>query len=571
MKARRPTTKVSAPAPPAPAAPDDGALALKLFDRLFRGPSWAAWRAWVCGVFGLPMSEAEAAIFRDLTARSTLPTSASSEAWTIAGRRSGKSRLAAFVVAFLAAVRKWRVAPGERPMVLLIAPSRRQAGVVLAYAEAMLEALPGLRIIRRTTEEIEVSTGVTVRIESASFRTPRGFTVVGLVADEIAFWRDDAGANPDREILRAVKPALASVVGSLLVAISTPYSRRGSLHETHERHYGRDDSDVLVAQAPTRTLNPTISAKLVERAREEDPASAAAEWDAQFRSDLESLFAREALASVTVRERYELAPMPGLAYIGFLDPSGGSGRDSFTLAIAHRDVSGRAVLDLVREVKPPFSPEAVCLQFAHELKRYSVVATFSDSYAAQWPVEQFAKAGVMVQPSELTRSELYLELVPMVMSGACELLDDTRLLGQLSALERRTGASGRDSVDHRRGQHDDRANVCAGALVMATQALGLKASLPTTFDGCNRERSGLPALAGGCYLFHGSGIPPNDVICRNCPGHAYVRSAREAHQKRTGQAIDIAVYFREHCQLPEPLATRVALEWTRKWSDAMGI
>jgi hypothetical protein len=213
-------------------APDqDGALALRLFDRLFPGPSWRAWRAWVCGVFGLPMSEAEAATFRELTARATLPSTPAHEAWTIAGRRSGKSRMAAFIVTFLSAVRKWRMAPGERPMVLLIAPSRRQAAVVLNYAEAMLESLPGVTITRRTTEEIELSTGVTIRIESASFRTPRGYTVVGLVADEIAFWRDDAGANPDREILRAVRPALASVTASsrLMPAFVAPASSRAAV------------------------------------------------------------------------------------------------------------------------------------------------------------------------------------------------------------------------------------------------------------------------------------------------------------------------------------------------------
>jgi hypothetical protein len=222
------------------------------------------------------MSETEAATFRELTARATPPTTAASEAWTIAGRRSGKSRMAAFIVTFLAAVRRWKMAPGEKPMVLLIAPSRRQAAVVLGYTDAMIAALPGVTITRRTSEEIELSTGVTIRIESASFRTPRGFSVVGLVADEIAFWRDDAGANPDREILRAVRPALASVAGSLLVAISTPYATRGMLHETFERHYAHD-SDVLVVQAPTRTLNPTIPQRLIDRAMEEEPASAAAE------------------------------------------------------------------------------------------------------------------------------------------------------------------------------------------------------------------------------------------------------------------------------------------------------
>jgi hypothetical protein len=433
--------------------------------------------------------------------------------------------MAAFVVAFLAAVRRWQMAPGERPLIPIIAPSRRQAAVVLNYAEAMIDALPGVGIARRTTEEVEVSTGVTVRIESASFRTPRGFSLVGATPEETSFMRDDSGANPDREIIRAIRPALASVPGSLLVAISTPYASRGMLFETWEREYGRDDSDILVTQAPTRTMNPTIPQRLVDRALEEDAASAAAEWLGVWRSDLESLFTREAVAAVTMRGRFELAPVTGVAYVAFIDPAGGSGRDSMTLAIAHRDVTGRPVLDLVREVRPNqprpdgktgFSPEETCRQFAAELKRYGCTVVYSDAYAGEWPREQFAKHGIIVQPSPLTRSELYLELAPMVNSGSCELLDHTRLLNQLADLERRTGASGRDSVDHRRGQHDDLANAAAGALVMAAQSVGLRAPMPADFTVCvNFAASAARSCA---FLARGPHFPHDGYCRKNCPG-----------------------------------------------------
>ena len=53
--------------------------------------------------------------------------------------------------------------------------------------------------------------------------------------------------------------------------------------------------------------------------------------------------------------------------VAFCDPAGGSGTASMTLAIAHagrRDGKVVAVLDLIREVRPPFSPEAVVAEFA---------------------------------------------------------------------------------------------------------------------------------------------------------------------------------------------------------------
>ena len=557
MTARKPTrTPARSAVPP---APDDGGI-LDLLGRFEPGPTWRAARAILKGTFGLPMSDDEAEMFKGGTARSSLPTTPAREAWIIAGRRSGKSRIAALCVVFLAAIRPWRMAPGERPMVLLIAPSRRQAGVVLSYVTAMLDLLAGVAITRQTAEEIELSSGVTVRIESASFRTPRGFSIVGVIADEIAFFRDDSGANPDVEILRAVRPALASVPGSLLVAISTPYSTRGALFSTFERHYGRADSDILVWQSDSRTLNPTLPQRLIDQAMEDDPSSAASEWCGLFRSDLESLFSRAALDACTVGGRFELAPASGVPFVAFLDPSGGSA-DSFTLAIAHRDQQGRAILDLVRETRPPFSPEAVCAAFAGDIRKYGCRSVFSDAYGGIWPTAELAKYGVTVTMSELTRSEIYLNALPLVNSGACELLDNPRLLNQLAGLERRIGRSGRDSVDHQRGSHDDLGNAACGALVMAVRSIGLLAPLPSTFTECINSQA---TAAKHCPFLQRGAWWPTDSYCRaHCVGLRAILPQYEAHRTHATAAGDAPLnaldFLWKYVDLESsPLTSRIA-------------
>ena len=162
--------------------------------------------------------------------------------------------------------------------------------------------------------------------------------------------------------------------------------------------------------------------------------------------------------------RFELPPVGGVRYFGFVDPSGGS-QDSFTLAIAHQE-KGTAVLDCVRERRPPFSPEAVVREFAELLKAYRVSTVSGDRYAGEWPREQFRKHGISYKPSEKDRSTLYLELLPAINSGKVELLDHKRLVSQLAGLERRTSRVGRDSIDHSPGAHDDVANAAAGALVL---------------------------------------------------------------------------------------------------------
>jgi hypothetical protein len=90
-----------------------------------------------------------------------------------------------------------------------------------------------------------------------------------------------------------------------------------------------------------------------------------------------------------------------------------------------------------------------------------------DRYAGSWPADRFRQHGITYREAGHTRSDLYLELLPMLTAGTCELLDLPRLTGQLANLERRRGRTGRDAVDHSRGSHDDVANAAAGALVLA--------------------------------------------------------------------------------------------------------
>jgi hypothetical protein len=61
----------------------------------------------------------------------------------------------------------------------------------------------------------------------------------------------------------------------------------------------------------------------------------------------------------------------------------------------------------------------------------------------------------------------------MFTRGLVSLPDHPVLLRELRLLERRTHPSGRDSVDHGRGGHDDHANAVCGAIDAVTRAFGL--------------------------------------------------------------------------------------------------
>ena len=124
-------------------------------------------------------------------------------------------------------------------------------------------------------------------------------------------------------------------------------------------------------------LNPTLPQKVIDRAFERDPARAQAEYGAVFRSDVEALVSPEVIEACIARGLHELPPAIRVRYFAFVDPSGGSA-DSMTLAIAHRE-GDRAVLDLVRERRPPFSPDDVTREFAEDLLRYRCRTVTGDS------------------------------------------------------------------------------------------------------------------------------------------------------------------------------------------------
>jgi len=442
----------------------------QLFARWFRDrATWSAWFVFIAALFGLSMDEEQAATFRRFTGRSNLPSAPSSEAWLIIGRRGGKSFVMALIAVYLACFRDYApyLAPGERATVLVIAADKKQARVILRYVRAMLTQIPLLASMVEgdTAWSIDLNNLVTIEVGTASFRSTRGYTYAAVLADEIAFWRTDVdAAEPDYEILDAIRPGMATIPGSVLLGASSPYARRGALWDAYRRYWGKDDAP-LVWKAATREMNPTVPQAVIDRAEERDPASASAEFGANFRSDIEALLTREAVEAVVDLNVRERAPIPGVRYTAFVDPSGGSS-DSMTLGIAHRDADGHVLLDAIRERRPPFSPESVVAEFCDALKLYGINRVTGDRYAGEWPREQFRKLGIQYDLSEKPKSAIYQELVPAINSGTASLLDEARLINQLIGLERRTARGGRDSIDHEPGGHDDVANAVAGAIVM---------------------------------------------------------------------------------------------------------
>jgi hypothetical protein len=391
------------------------------------------------------------------------------EAWLVCGRRAGKSFVLALVAVFLAVFHDYRryLAPGERATIMVIATDRKQARTIFRYVRGLLGSpLLAQAIESETAESIDLTNHVTIEVGTASHRSIRGYTIAAALCDEIAFWPTDDAAEPDFAILDALRPGMATIPGAMLLCASSPYSRRGALWDAFHQHYGRDGDPVFVWQAGTVVMNPTVPQSIIDRAMERDPAVAGAEWLAQFRTDVERLFTREAVLACVATGVIERAPVPSIRYHAFVDPSGGS-NDAMALAVGHWQ-DDIAVVDAIRERKPPFSPEAVVEEFAAVLKSYRVSTVVGDRYGGEWPRERFRRHGIDYRVSDKPRSDLYRDMLAVVNSGRVDLLDVDRLTNQLISLERRTPRGGKDMIDHAPGAHDDSANAVAGVLTAAS-------------------------------------------------------------------------------------------------------
>ncbi len=427
---------------------------------------WENWITFLKGTFAVPMSKEQKEIYKNFTKRDTLPKKQFEESWIVVGRRGGKSLILALIAVYLACFVNWKpnLAPGERATIMVVAADRKQARVIFRYIEAFLKQVPMLDglIERETAEIFELKGQVVIEIHTASFRSIRGYTIAAALLDELAFWRSEDSHNPDSEILNAIRPGSATMPGSMILCASSPYARRGELYKNWKKYYGRDEDRILVWQAPTWDMNPTVPQNVYDDAYAADPASAAAEYGANFRTDVESFVPEEVVDACTDTEIFERPRLDDYEYFGFTDPSGGS-KDSFTLAIAHMEDNVPTV-DLLKEHRPPFSPDDVVSDYADTLREYNVSIVSGDRYGGEWPVERFSEHDIIYKTCQKTKSQLYGELLPLLNSKQVRLLDNAKGKTQLVSLERRTSRGGRDSIDHPPGGHDDVANVIAGVV-----------------------------------------------------------------------------------------------------------
>ena len=446
-------------------------------DRLFRpflGDDLSSWRHWMTAlrcVYGGPVPKlSQRRLIKQCTGRdpSRLPKQGFDTALFLTGRRSGKSRIAAVIGAHEAAIagHESKLSKGELGIVAVCAPTMRQGNIVKGYLRSIFETtLLANEIANDTREGFDLKSGTRIQVLAGDWRTIRGYTLLAAIIDEACFFGvEDTKVLSDTELVRAIKPSLATV-GGKLIAISSPYARRGWSYQTWKKHYGNDEGNALVWNCPSRTMNPQLPQRIVDEALAEDLAAAKSEYLGEWRDDVATFIPRQVIEALIVPGRVALMPSRDCRYVAFADVSGGRA-DASALSIAHLE-ERTVVIDYARQWKAPHNPHAIIATMADELKRYGIKRVTGDNYAAEFVASSFTTHGIRYERCDKPASSLYLELLPRLCSGEIELPDDELLTNQLASLERRTRSGGKDQITHPANGHDDLANAVAGAAVCA--------------------------------------------------------------------------------------------------------
>jgi hypothetical protein len=428
-------------------------------------------------------------LFTQCTGRIRWPEKPAKILILIIGRRGEKTANASMRASFVAC-QSHPLARGEWATIPIVCPTKKQARIARDYISSYFQNSEYLRslVVNETVDTITLSNRNRITVMATDFRSVRGFGCPLVILDEACFFTIE-GVKSDEEVVRAFLPSLSTLNGTLLV-LSSPRGKWGWVWDQYCRYYGTDNDDVLIWQAPSLVMNPRIDRRMIELATEQDPQGARSEWQGLFRDDISQLFSPEAIEKAILKGVTELPCLEGIQYGSFADPAGG-GDDAFTLSIGHRE-GEKVIQDMLLSRRG--DPYQITREYAGVLKKFRVREVTGDKYGAAWCSQAFEKEGIHYKPSDLTKSELYLEALPRFNGGQVSILDNKELVTQLRLLERKTASSGKDTIDHGPGGHDDLANSTAGLIAI------LQADQEPAFLSYFRQRHETLFQGGGAKI-----------------------------------------------------------------------
>jgi hypothetical protein len=458
--------------------------------------------------YGLPLDQVELEIYRRATGRETYVPLEHDELTLIAGRQSGKTSHIGALIALYEAYRNHGLRRRQRAYILVIAPVIQQADIAFDFISRYIVESPILRqsLVKINSREIELANGVIIACRPCSYSTVRGVPVICAICDEMAFWQhEQTAANPEQEVIDAIRPAMVTVSNTKMIKISTPFRKEGILWNEFRK---RNELRYLVWQLSTEEMNPKASKHYLENARCENEQTFRREYLAEFTDNALGWITPEILEPCIVRGHRELPPVSNGTYAAAIDPAFRS--SDFGFAVLHRSDVGHMTLAYVTRwtgtKTNPVNFEPVCEQIHEVLKRYGLNVLYGDQHSIDVLKQQFVKLGIQYQERTFgahTRASIYGNLRQLMTQQKIEIVDEPELLHQLRILEEFKTPNGSVDIRPPGSNHDDMA-IC----------VALAASELSKMDMEPRATITLGYVDYGIY-WNPSNCP-NSALCANC-------------------------------------------------------
>jgi hypothetical protein len=512
VRAQKAAERRAAKAAPAP-TPQAARLPISEFirspqylnDNSLSVPQWAIIKA----IYGEPMTPEELACFKAMSGGKEPRKGGYQEASIGAGRRSGKGEKIGSIIAIYEAVTFDReeagVAPGETPYVFVVAQNTAQAMVLRDYIEAKCHLLEkhGWSVLEKTPgqekpvtlQAIRLENGVVVKAMPCKKAAVRGYTGICVICDEIGHWQTEENAyNADVEVVRALRPTMATIRRRKFLRISTPFFEAGVLYEDWKN---RDRTRTLVLhEIPTEVMNPTISKDFLAQEQLEDPANFQREYLAKWGAATGNFIpAAQVRENIPERGRLMVPYVAAQEYCAWIDVA--FKRDLFAAGVGHNQ-SDMAWIDKLRYWKPisssrPLDPEATIAELVEDVFRpYGIRRVYGDQFCDVMTKEALKKHEiefVLEATTAESKYEAFKNLKAVLASKKAILPDDEEMIRELTSLIARRQPGGRWIVQapNVKGYYDDVAIVVAG-LVMKLLNLRGNPDIVAMNDMATRKR-----------------------------------------------------------------------------------
>jgi hypothetical protein len=425
------------------------------------------------------------------------------------GRRSGKtdqifSTASAYEITL--GGHKRFVREGQQFKMLFLAQTVGDAQQNMNFIRLALQESPELSKLlaeKDVASEIRLKNGLVVEPAPANKSIGRGHAIPVALLDENAFWYTDKdAANPDFEVLRAIRHAQSQFPDSKVFLPSTPWAEQGILWEAYQagtlgrklrcdackaksaficEHYVEEREqfeDTLVMHASTAAMesldavlkSKELARRRLQKIRREDPEAFPRESLALFIKTIAGWLNTEKIAKAIDHGVHARTRQPRVNYIAAMDPA--FRNDSFAFTIVHHDPKLGIVQDWVEYWEPepgiPLKPGDVLDQIKQRLQMFGLEMVYSDQYQLESLQQLALDRGFSISGYDFTgKSKAVITggFRMLLNQERVRLLDHEVQRDQLEKLQKRVMQSGTVQIAAPPGKHDDLAMV----LMLATR------------------------------------------------------------------------------------------------------